>query len=201
MARRPAIDWAAVEATLVRLTTADVARFAAAHPGEPFYGFAFDCNSRYGEVGLCLNTEAGLAESRAAPDPNAEFFAALDKKLGLPEHPAPAAPAGGRPRWELGGWLYQGFNGPAFDRGWRRVAAAVTAACDGEPEDPRTFLTPTQARFLESACRALVTLERRDAFAPLPRVRRFATLAIDHDETERAARARLARVRRTLPAT
>lgn len=191
----PKIGWESLERTLMRLTTADLRQFAKKHPQETFYGFAFDCNSEYGELGLCANTNELLKAQRAAPDPNAAFWASLDKKLGL---------GGGSPsakqrksRWDLGDWDYQGFNTTAFDRAWRRFQSTITQRCEGEEQDKRSFMTPTQARFMEAVCRVLVRLERGGAFDVLQRTRNFSTLAMDHEESESIARGRLQRVRRS----
>jgi hypothetical protein len=189
------IDWSSLERTLFRLATADLRQFAKKHPREEFYGFAFDCNSQYGEVGLCANTNELLKAQRAAPDPNAAFWASLDKKLGL-RGGSPATKQ--RPsRWDLGDWDYQGFNTTAFDRNWRRFQSTITKRCAEEEQDQRTFMTPTQARFMEAVCRVLVRLERGGAFDVLQRTRNFSTLAMDHDESESMARARLKRMRRS----
>jgi Domain of unknown function (DUF4303) len=188
------INWDSLERTLFRLTKMNLREFAKNHAGETFYGFAFDCNSEYGEVGLCANTNRLLNVQRAAPDPNAEFWASLDKKLGL----GGSSAAGRRKsRWELGDWHYQGFNSKAFERGWRQFQTAVIKRCMVEEEDEETFMTPTQSRFMEAACRVLIRLERDGSFDVLKRTANFATLAMDHDESESDARARLRRIRRT----
>jgi len=46
------------------------------------------------------------------------------------------------------------------------------------------------------ACRALMRLEKEKAFAPLARTKKFAVLALDHDEDDATATKRLARLRR-----
>ena len=100
-------------------------------------------------------------------------------------------------RWELGDWHYQGFNSKEFNRSWRRFDSVVIKRCMDEEEDGRTFMTPTQTRFMEAACRVLVRLEQDGAFDVLRRTPNFATLAMDHDESESVARARLRRIRRS----
>jgi hypothetical protein len=189
----PKIAWDSLEQTLLRLTKADLRQFAKTHRREVFYGFAFDCNSEYGEVGLCANTNELLKAQREAPDPNAAVWAAIDKKLGLGGG-SPAKPAR-MSRWALGDWNYQGFNSKEFDRSWRRFDSIVIKRCMDEKEDERTFMTPTQTRFMEAVCRVLVRLERDGAFDVLQRTANFSTLAMDHDEPESTARARLRRIR------
>jgi Domain of unknown function (DUF4303) len=203
MPRPIALDWNTLERVLLRLTEADIHRFARGHTHETYYGFAFDCNSKYGEIGLCLNTNKALRAQRNAPDPNAAFWAALDKKLKfgeMPNSPGKASNALRRKRpnlrWSLGDWEHQAFNSPEFDRGWRRFQSRVLERCMMEEEDKDTFMTPTQARFMEAVCRVLVRLERKGAFEALNRTRDFTTLAIDHDESEADGRARLKAVRR-----
>jgi hypothetical protein len=191
----PKIEWSSLEGTLLRLTKADLRQFAKKHPREVFYGFAFACNSEYGEVGLCANTNELLKAQRERPDPNATVWAAIDSKLGLGggAHAEPKRIS----RWELGDWDYQAFNSKEFDRGWRRFASIVIKRCMDEEQDERTFMTPTQTRFMQAVCRVLVRLESDGAFDVLPRTRSFATLAMDHDEIESVARARLRRTRRS----
>ena|SRR5258706_3072149 len=190
---RTKIQWNSLERALLRLTRAELRRFGKKHLQETFYGFAFDCNSEYGEVGLCANTNALLKAQRAAPDPNAAVWAAIDRKLGLGGG-SPAKPRR-MSRWELANWDYQAFNSKEFDRNWRRFQSIVTDRCMDEEEDEGTFTTPTQNRFMEAACRVLVRLERDGAFDVLRRTANFSTLAMDHDEPESKARARLRRVR------
>ena len=190
----PKINWGSLERTLLQLTEADLRRFAKRHAHETFYGFAFDCNSEYGEVGLCLNTKELLKAQREAPDPNAAFFASLDRKLGLDSDSG--AMATRVSRWDLGDWGYQACNSRTFDRGLRRFQAIVTERCMLEDEDQRTFMKPTQTRFMKAACRVLLRLERRGAFDVLRRTGNFSTLARDHDEAESIARWRLRRQRR-----
>lgn len=193
--RTPKIEWASLERTLLRLTTAELRQFAKKHPKEAFYGFAFDCNSEYGEIGLCANTNELLKAQREAPDPNAAVWAAIDKKLGLGGEAG--ATKERMSRWALGDWDYQGFDSKDLAREWRRFQTVVTTRCMDEEENKRTFMTPTQRRFMEAVCRVLVWLEQRGAFDVLQRTRNFSTLAMDHDESESTARARLQRIRRS----
>lgn len=190
---RPKIDWPLLKRTLARLTMADLAAFARKHALERFYGFAFDCNSEYGEIGLCANTKQLLKVQRERPDPNAAYWALLNKKLGFREE----LPTKKRrqSRWELGDWDYQWFNSKMFDREWRPFQSAVIKLCMDEEEDNRTFMTPTQTCFMEAVCEVLVRLERNGAFDVLRRTADFSTLAMDHDESESRARARLQRIR------
>lgn len=161
--RAPAkMNWATFENTLVHLTTAEVERFATKHADATIRGFAFDCNSRYGEIGLCADTGGFERASR----------------------------------WELGCWDFQGFNRRVFDQKWRRFQVAITARCGGEEQDKRTFMTPTQTKFMNAVCRVLVRLERVGAFDVFERARNFATLAMDHEESVLSAQARLRRIRR-----
>ncbi len=203
MSRAIAVDWTSLERVLLRLTDADIRRFASRHSDETFYGFAFDCNSKYGEIGLCLNTNRALRAQRKAPDPNAAFWAALDKKLNLGEKPnsprdasTPQRRRSPNLRWSIGDWQYQGFNSKEFGQEWRRFHSRVLKRCMMEEEDEDTFMTSTQARFMEAVCRVLVRLERKGAFEAFNQTRDFSTLVVDHDESEADGRARLRAERR-----
>lgn len=56
-------DYRADEETLFQATLLALKEFAETHPHEMFCSFAFDCNSDYGEVLLCLDT---VEQSRQA---------------------------------------------------------------------------------------------------------------------------------------
>ncbi len=137
-----------------------------------------------------------MKAQRTVIDPNAAYWAALDKKLGVDGKSAVTKER--QSRWELGNWDYQGFNSNAFDRGWRRFESVVIKQCMKEEEDKRTFIKPTQVRFMRAVCMVLVRLERKGTFDILKRTRNFSTLAMDHEESEAAARARMKAIRRRL---
>jgi hypothetical protein len=79
--------------------------------------------------------------------------------------------------WEPGNWKHQGFAQLELD---------VADLKDGQDTKP----------FMEAVCRTLIRLENQKAFDPLKRTPKFEVLAMDHDETESTARARLARARK-----
>ncbi len=175
------VDWNQFETLLVELTTRDVAAFSATHSNETFYGFMFDCNSDYGRVLLCLNTEADLqANAEASKERSADAL--------LDELPASL-------RWNAGDWKYQGFNSPDFDTAWEPLETIVSDICMDEEEDEETFLTPTQDRFMKSVCRVLVRLETAGAFDCLRQTENFKAYVADHDELESESWDRLASVR------
>jgi hypothetical protein len=166
------IDWSHFESLLFDLTSRDVRDFAAAHLNETFYGFAFDCNSEYGNVLLCLNTEADLqrqAESYKTENPDLYADETIDDiRAGL--------------RWNMGDWKYQDFNSKDFDKAWTSLESRVIDLCMDEEEDEETFMTPTQMQFMRSVCRVLVRLEHAHAFDCLSRTDDFKAYAADHDE-------------------
>ena len=175
-----AADWKRLEETLRRASAEAIGTFASAHGGESFYGFALDCNPDYGEVLLCLNTEAGLARTAAG-------------------HYADWSPreVEGRLRWSLGDWRYHAFNteppcAEAWERAWsatvERIQEAFAEAEDAEADD-------MEERFLVSACRVLLALEKDGAFDALGRDPGFKTLVAGHDEVIEDSWARLLRVR------
>jgi hypothetical protein len=103
-----AINWKKAEDTLVRLATAEVQRIARHPVGEPFYGFAFDCNSDYGEVLISLNVPSALEQS-------ARTFAAKYPEMDE---------AGWRDklRWALGDWKFPGIESEDFRTAWEPIA-------------------------------------------------------------------------------
>jgi hypothetical protein len=174
-----AIDWADLEKTLHSLCLHEIGKFAQSHRTETFYGFALDCHSDYGQVLLCLNTPEALCQM------------AIAYSNGSP--PRKAAEVYERElRWSLGDWKYQGFNSETFEKSWDPFQELVSNAYDEEEPADRT---PTQERFMQSACRVLLRLESSNAFNSLQRTDDFQTLAMDHDESDSAAWERLEAVR------
>ena len=169
-----AIDWDAFEAQLLDSTTREIATFAAANASTPYYGFMFDCNSDYGQVLLCLNTDESLQkQAESYKTGNADLYArdtVEDIKRSL--------------RWNAGDWEHQGFNTDSFDDDLSEFESAVSDATMDEEEDEETFMTPTQDRFMKSVCRVLLQLEQANAFDCLRRTADFQVFVADHDETD-----------------
>ena len=200
-----AIDWEALERALVDLSKADINKFAAKHGDETFYGFAFDCNSEYGQVLLCLNSQTqlrGMAVKYSSGDtPGQDAWAKIHREMNelLKKHGvSPSEKPRKTPeeeevalRWSLGDWKYQGFNSPKFKKIWNPFEVAVSDLCTDEQEDENTFMTPTQDRFMRAACRAVIRLESEGAFAVLKRTKDFKTYVADHDELEEESWSRL----------
>ena len=145
----------------------------------------FDCNSVYGQILLCLNTEDDLQrQTESYKKGSLDLYAdesADDIRTRL--------------QWNAGDWKYQDFNSPNFDKTWTPFQSAVSDICDDEEKDEETFLTPTRDRFMKSVCRVLVHLENQGAFKCLDRARDFKTFVADHDEPELESWNRLAEVR------
>jgi hypothetical protein len=203
------IDWQALERLLVELSKADIQRFAAEHRDETFYGFAFDCESEYGQVLLCLNTPDDLhrvaVQYSKGDTPGkaawAEIHRKLSEKLGRPPEEEPRKTPEEEAvslRWSLGDWKYQGLNTVDFEKGWESFEEAVSEACSDEEQDEETFMTPTQDSFMRAACRAVIRLEMTGAFDALIRTADFKTYVADHDEWEKDSWSRLEAVRQEL---
>lgn len=169
-----AIDWDAFEVQLLDSTVREIAAFAAANASATFYGFMFDCNSDYGQVLLCLNTDASLQkQAESYKTKHAGLYAnetVDDIKQSL--------------RWNAGDWEYQGFSSGSFEDDLSDFESAVSDATMDEEEDEETFMTPTQDRFMRSVCRVLIQLERINAFNCLARTADFQAFVADHDETD-----------------
>jgi hypothetical protein len=201
------IDWRALESLLFSLVKQDLTSFAKAHRDESFYGFAFDCNARYGQILLCLNSVEALrqwAERYSIKAPNEDAFAEItrqmDKAMGRDPRPAPpkmsAKEFEKELRWSLGDWEYQGFNSKTFAKEWNKFEKAVRITCLDEVEDEKTFMTPTQDRFMRVACDVMIRVEASGALNALKRTAKFKTWVSDHDETESRSARRLAAARR-----
>lgn len=201
------IDWDELEDRLYELSVAEIKRFAARHRKEKFYGFAFVCNSAYGTVALYLNTPEFLRTaangSHLSPEIREgyeKFTRDIEEALGFNvcRNERDVAPEDREKeiRWEPGDWKYDEFNSDTFDLGWSPFARAVHEYCLEEEEDKGTFMTPTQDRFMRSACRVLIRLESTGVFEALNRTSDFGTFVTDHDESDEKSWRRLNSVRK-----
>ena len=174
------VNWKRIEDTLRGASAEAIASFAAAHSTESFYGFAMDCNPDYGEVLLSVNTEVDLAATAA------RHYAGWS-----------AREVEGQLRWGVGDWRYHAFNteppcAEAWERAWSGTVDQIQEAF-GEAEDAEA--DDMEERFLVSACRVLLALERDGAFDALRRDPGFKTLVAGHDEAIEDSWARLLRAR------
>jgi tetratricopeptide (TPR) repeat protein len=160
------IDWERLERALFERTVAELSAFAAAHPGERCYGFAYDCNADCGEVLPCLNTEVALQ-------------AAVAGAFGRsPWEGMTAAEIAERLRWNPGDWAHQPIGDPrAWAEAWEPFRSRLEESQLAEDG------SATSERLLEAATRVVMRLEKEGAFEPLARTDAFATLVIDHDES------------------
>jgi hypothetical protein len=171
------MSWKKAETVLYEVTASMIRRFAADHPSERFYGFIFDVNAVYGEVLLCLNTEAALSAWAAQQYPQYSP-AEIDAQL----------------RWNAGDWEYQGFNSDPpyaaeWEDAWADIQDSIHDAClEDDSED-------VAEEFLKSVCRVLIRLESNSDFSDLNREPHFEALVSDHDEDLEESRERLARAR------
>ncbi len=187
---KPTIEWDELEGCLFQISRDEIRQFAAAHPQESFYGFVFDCNSDYGGVMLCLNTENELRErAKYYLSEHRDWYESKSLEEVIESL-----------RWSTGDWTYQGLNqgrdSSEFESRWEPFAEAVQSCCCEEDEDPATFMSPTQNRFMESMCRVAIRLESSGAFDSLNRAPNFKIFVSDHDEPDEEAWARLDAVRR-----
>jgi hypothetical protein len=182
---KPQIAWHELEACLLEIAATEIRSFAAGHGQETFYGFAFDCNSDFGNVLLCLNTEASLMSQ------------AISYKQNHPELYGENSieEIADSLRWNMGDWAYQGFESRDYASRWEKYSDAVSANCIDEEKDPKTFLGPVQRKFLETVCRVAIRLADSHAFATLRRTDDFKMFVADGEESESKAWDRLNRVR------
>jgi hypothetical protein len=166
-------DWLAFEGKLADLLEADLLRFAQEHQDETFYSLALDCNAAYCDILMSANTPDALrvAASRYAEDQSAGSIHAAEEVL----------------RWGLGDWKYHGFNlkDPDDRKRYRSVL----------PGGDELHSSEECERFLIAACRAILTIERRNVLATLSKTKDFRLACIDHDEDFASGAARLERAR------
>jgi hypothetical protein len=151
--------------------------FGQAHPAETFYGFCFDVNADYGEVCLSLNTEEDLWAHAARMYPS---YSAREVEGDL--------------RWSSGDWKYTAFNtDPPYAAPWEAAWAETQEMIHDAYLDDESADVPE--RFLVSACRVLIAMEKDGSLEPIVRAQGFKALVRDHDETLEDSWARLLRVR------
>ena len=196
------LSWPKTEAALFRLVVAEIEKLAKTYKGEPFYGFAFDCNSDYAEVLSSLNTESGLKESAAQAadpdDPQKKVWADIDKKLGLETKRETRPPAyfEKERRWSIGDWKFMCFQSDAFEDAWAPYKDVIEEA-QFDSDDDETDPEEIKKKFMEMACRVMVKLEKTKALDGLPRTSNFGTWVSDHDELDSESIARLAAIRKS----
>lgn len=162
------IPWQELEDKLFQFASREIRLFAREKSDETFYGFAFDCNSDYGQVGLCYNTPEHLANRQRE-----QSKSATARSL----------------KWALGDWKYPGVQSITFDS---VLAAWVDEDEVDEDEEDDDQESPNTTAFMRVACRVLVRLEAAGVFESMSRTEDFQTFAKDHDESESAAWKRLA---------
>ncbi len=206
------IDWNELENCLFNITVDAINQFASSHQDETFYGFAFDCNSEYGNVLLCFNTPESLrqrsieyADNSTQPSWFDQVNRDIEEKLGKkifdePEQTTPEEEAK-ELRWSLGDWKYQDFSWDSeiLESGWDSFEQAVLDQCseeqENDEEDEETFMTPVQEKFMLSMCRVLIRLEGSKVFNTLKLTADFKVYVADHDEWEKESWSRLESVR------
>jgi len=167
------LDWKALEDALTSAIVSQIARFAATHPDEQFYGFALDCNAYYANVLFCLNTPISLEKSarRYAESDDPKKIAHEKKIL----------------EWGLGDWAYQGFN--IDTPNWSSDVPMLESFAE---------IPGNEEEFLVTCCKALIRAEKLGAFSVLKTTPDFRSACIDHDEDASTGEKRLDRVRASL---
>lgn len=190
-------NWPTLEKTLFRLAADDIQTFAEGHSDETFYGFAFDCNSEYGQVLFCFNTPDEFqqrAKYYATKPRHLGLARSLDEQFGTNYEQQVSQKPRKTPeeyedklRWKLGDWKYQGFNSPRFESEWESFEDMVTEAC--------LFRNAAKQNFMAAVCRVVIRLESDGVFHSLNRTDDFKVYAADHDEVAADSWERLLRQR------
>ena len=184
------IDWLEVEHRLVDLARYEVRRFLEDKRDEKFYGFGFACNAYYGEVLLYANTSDALrvsAEWSMSNYPNLDCYAGKSLSEVEDLH-----------RWEMGNWKYDGFNALSEEwaDGWEDWQMSFQKLLEGlYDENKEEQACAMEQDFLETCCRALISLESQPEFIAIPKETNFRTVCDNHDEAESEGVARLSRIR------
>ena len=135
-----------------------VEQFLQEHPGLEFYAFAFDCNAEYGEVNLCLNTEADFEETLRKLQASAK-----SESYSTGDYQSAGEIRG--VRYNTGNWEYQCFD-------------TMYAFPDQQGELSRKMAKRMLTLFQE----ALRDFTRTEAYQKIPKTPGFLVYCIDHDE-------------------
>lgn len=182
----PPPNLAILESVLLNLTEASIRTFAAEHREESFYAFGFDCHACYGDILLCLNTEADFL--KVSQEYITKYNYGPEDLAGLKRN--------------FGDWQYQGFNleQSNWDAIWgphRMAVDEYISSDDTADEDIDIFIE----KFLRMVCRVLLQIERSGVLdSIIQRDEGFFSQVVDHDEGEDEAIARLEVVRSLMEA-
>jgi hypothetical protein len=165
--------WTDAEERLVMLFAADVARFAAGHTTERFYGFGIDCDLEKGEILLCANTPEGLREQALE---NIRDSADGDLAEEIKEL-----------RWKPGYWIHYGLD-PDDESEPLRYRSALPAL----PTPPSGA---DREAMLQCLCRALLRLQRDGHLDPLQRTLDFELVCHEFHEDPFDSEMRLLKLR------
>lgn len=154
-----------IQRQLLQFTCEKTAAFLAEHPSETFYAFTYDCNTEYGQVSLCLNSEEffqeGLSRSRA------EFPEYYSSEEDIREY-----------RYNTGNWQYQCFDTFTFIE--EDEIDHIHGQIDGGNIDEWFALIGE----FRTMCRETVReFAGNDVFAQIPKTAGFLAYAVDHEES------------------
>lgn len=136
----------------------DITSFLSQHEGLLFYCFAFDCNAKYAQILLCLNTEKGFqtALTHYQSGSSKQYYKTDDDIFSL--------------RYNTGDWEYQGFvNYTVLDD------EELTKLYSDNYDLMRSEMMKFNYDLLERLCHT-------EVFDSIPKTEDFTVLCIDHDE-------------------
>ena len=156
---------AEIQQQLLQFTCEKTADFLAKHPGETFYAFAYDCNTEYGQVSLCLNGEEFFQKSLSRSQ--AKFSEYYSSEEDIHEY-----------RYNTGNWQYQCFDTFTFME--EADINDIQNQIDGSNIDEwfsligefRVMCRETMRQFVSS-----------NVFRQIPKATGFLAYSIDHEES------------------
>jgi len=189
LSRSGVVNWEGVQDALTLIASQYVDAFGRLHRRKKFYGFAFGCNTRYGEVGVYANTMASLKSTaaeykkRSPKIYSGKTISELQLKL----------------RWSFGDWEFQQYNTDGFNEAWNPVGAFLTSSFPEfdiqNQEKCEQLIREFEDSFMETVCRSMVDLESQGILTALSREDDFKTFVANHDELDETSRDRLEKAR------
>ncbi|HBE6260432.1 TPA: DUF4303 domain-containing protein [Escherichia coli] len=151
------IEKGAIISQITAFTEQEISKFLQEHPGLTFYAFALDCNVEYGEVNLCLNTEAGFEKSLSYyKDSDPEHYSSSEAIFDL--------------KYNTGDWDYQCF------------ATTYLFSDDEQMQITEEDRDAWLVSLLQICNESLDKITKTPAFKQISKTKDFISFCIDHDE-------------------
>ena len=177
------LDIGRIKKELLSFAKNSVIEFLKEHSDLVFYAFAFDCNSEYAEVNLCLNTQDSFEESLYSHQTGkyGKYYQTEEEIYKL--------------KYNTGDWEFQCFETTGVLSSDEMIEIPVTLDDGSEISLYELPEGLTTEALMNLFCEVLMDFTVTDEFKSIPKTDGFKILCVDHDESLEESEARLNRVR------